>query len=238
MFRHSFFWIPALALAIGACSESTEEEPGTGGFGGGNVGGTAGASTGGGGGGAQGGNAGSASGGSAGTATGGAAGGAGFASCGLTENTGSPIVVNEISSQGSDWVELLNTGSAAIDITDMMLADVDSATGCPKLDEALTFPSGASIQAGEHLLIVAGQPGAPNMLQTSCLGGPPTCYHVPFGLSGSNGDQVFLLSATSVEAYGAIPANAAASGESWCRIPDGSGAFQNCASPTPGSANQ
>jgi hypothetical protein len=247
-------WFLALAigtLGLGACSES-KDSSGSGGSGGSSAaGGSSGASGGSAGSGATGGSSGSGgsagtggggaggssgASGSAGSSTGGAGGAGGFAACGLSENASSTLVVNEISSQGQDWIELVNTGSAPVDIGGVVVADFDPATGCPKTTEALTFPAGASITAGEHLLIVADQPGAPNTPQTSCLGGPPSCYHVGFGISGGSGDQIFFLSGTSIEAHGEIPANAVVDGETWCRIPDATGSFVKC-QPTPGATN-
>lgn len=231
-----------VALSLVACSESKDgSSPGTGGSaaGGSSSGGTGGSATGGGGGSsgsAAGGAPSGGAGGSSGAGSGGAAGG-GFEQCGLTVSSSSPIVVNEISASGDDWIELVNTDTAPYTIENMVLADLDSNTGCPKTTEAITFPAGASIAAGEHLLIVADQPGAPNTLQTSCLGGPPSCYHVGFGISGSAGDGIFLLEGTTLIAYAAIPANGAAAGESWCRSPDVTGELGNCTTPTPGAAN-
>jgi hypothetical protein len=156
--------------------------------------------------------------------------------CGLTDGTAtSHITINEISASGDDYVELVNTGSAAIDLANLVLADRDD-TGCPKTNEALTFPSGASLQPGDHLLIVADQTGATNQVQTSCLNGPASCYHVGFGISASKGDGIFVLKDTTVLATAEVPAGAVTSGESWCLLPDPSGAFAKCKQ-TPGSAN-
>lgn len=235
-----------MVLSLVACSESNGGgSGGTGGggaLGGASSGGSGGSTTGGGGG--SGGSSGSATGGapsggaggSSGAGTGGAAGG-GFEQCGLTVSSSSPIVVNEISASGDDWIELVNTDTAPYKIDGMVLADRDPGTGCPKTTEAITFPADAEIAAGEHLLIVADQAGAPNTLQTSCLGGPASCYHVGFGISGSEGDGIFLLDGTTLIAHGEIPASGAADGESWCRSPDVLGAFGKCTTPTPGAAN-
>jgi hypothetical protein len=241
MTRSSFALMFTLALV--GCSESKESGGGgsggngQGGTGGSTTGGTGGSTTGGSGGQAGGATGGAPSGGAAGASTGGASGGGGFEACGLSVSTSSPIVVNEISASGDDWIELVNTDSAPFQLENMVLADLDPGTGCPKTTEALTFPAGASIAAGEHLLIVADQAGAPNTPQTSCLGGPASCYHVGFGISGSAGDGIFLLDGTTVQAFGDIPANGAADGESWCRTPDVAGAFGKCTTPTPGAAN-
>lgn len=233
----SLLKVALCALVLAGCSESSEDSPGGGGAssggGGTSASGGGGPSTGGAGsGGTSAGGGGSAGAGGA----AGAAGAGGANACGLTQATGSTLVVNEISSVGDDWVELFNTGGAAVDIGGMVLADFDSGTGCPKTTEALTFPAGTSVAAGAHLLIVADKVGAPSTPQTDCLGAT-TCFHVGFGISGSAGDQVFLLKGTEIQAHGEIPAGAHAKDESWCRDPDGSGAFVKCKA-TPGAKNQ
>lgn len=241
MTRSSFALMFTLALV--GCSESKGSGAGGSGGngqGGSTTGGTGGSATGGSGGGQAGSATGGApsGGGTAGGSTGGASGaGGGFEACGLSVSASSPIVVNEISASGDDWIELVNTDSAPFQLENMVVADLDTGTGCPKTTEALTFPAGASIAAGEHLLIVADQAGAPNTPQTSCLGGPPSCWYAGFGISGSAGDSIFLLDGTTLQAHGDIPANGAADGESWCRSPDIAGAFGKCTTPTPGAAN-
>lgn len=212
-------WITTLLLAaLGAgCSESNDSAPGGGGS----------AATGGGGSAATGGGAGS--GGSGGSSP------DGGEACGLTQPASAPLVINEISSTGDDWVEIFNTGGVEANLGGMVLADYDSGTGCPKTTEALTFPAGTKIGAGMHLLVIADKAGAPNTPQTDCLGAG-TCFHVGFGISGSSGDQVFLLKGSEIQAQGEIPATAHGKGESWCRAPDGTGAFVKC-SATPGAKN-
>ncbi|MCK6531350.1 MAG: lamin tail domain-containing protein [Polyangiaceae bacterium] len=227
--------IAALLLAAGGvgCSESNDSSPGGGGS----------AATGGGGSAATGGGGSAATGGGGSAATGGGAGSGGSAgvgpdggdACGLTQPANAPLAINEISSTGDDWVELFNTGSAEADLGGMVLADYDSGTGCPKTTEALTFPAGTKLGAGMHLLVIADKPGAPNTPQTDCLGAA-TCFHVGFGISGSSGDQVFLLKGSEIRAQGEIPATAHGKGESWCRTPDGTGAFVKCTA-TPGAKN-
>ncbi|MCA9600059.1 MAG: lamin tail domain-containing protein [Myxococcales bacterium] len=223
-------------IAACACSESNSASPNSGGSSG--SGATGGGATGGAGGsgntggsGATGGSAGSNTGGSAGQTSDGGAGACGYADGTATSN----LAINEISAKGDDFVEIVNLGSVSADLSGMVLADQDD-TGCPKLTEALTFPSGTSLAAGERLLIVAGQTGASNDPQTDCLNGPASCFHVGFGISASNGDGVFLISTTTIVASAALPIDAVTDGQTWCRLPDGTGDFAVCA-PTPGAAN-
>lgn len=220
-------WIATLLLAaVGAgCSESSDSSPGGGGS----------AATGGGGSAATGGGGSAATGGGAGSGGSAGIGPDGGDACGLTQPASAPLAINEISSTGDDWVELFNTGSVDADLGGMVLADYDSGTGCPKTTEALTFPAGTKLGAGMHLLVIADKAGAPNTPQTDCLGAA-TCFHVGFGISGSSGDQVFLLKGSEIQAQGEIPATAHGKGESWCRAPDGTGAFVKCTA-TPGTNN-
>lgn len=149
------------------------------------------------------------------------------------------VVINEIDAN-ADWVELYNKGGAAFDLGGMTLADSDGAGG-PKLDEAIVFPSGTTIAAGASLFILGKQdavvsPGEQEP-QTECAPGTSPCFYAPWGLSDGDGDEVFLLDADRLVSSSAYPAAAAADGETWCRVPDGTGELQVCA-PTPGAANE
>ncbi len=150
----------------------------------------------------------------------------------------SNVVINEIQGKGSDWVELRNNGSKATDLSGMIVADRDDA-GCARLAEALTFPSGTSLAAGEHLLIVGGKKTPAVGLQAKCLTtGPATCFQAAFKVSAGAGDTIFLLSGKTILDSAPLPAGVlTADTQSWARVPNGSGPFQ-LASPTPGAANQ
>ncbi|MCC6899421.1 MAG: lamin tail domain-containing protein [Polyangiaceae bacterium] len=222
--------VALLGALVAGCSESNDASPGGGGSGatGGSGGGSG--ATGGSGGGSAG------SGGAAGSGGSGAGGTGGADACGLTQPASAALAINEISSTGDDWVEVFNSGSAEVDLGGTVLADLDSGTGCPKTTEALTFPAGTKLGPGAYLLVVADKPGAPPTPQSDCLGAS-TCFHVGFGISGSKGDKVFLLNGATLQAQAEIPADAHGAGETWCRDPDGSGAFAKCAA-TPGAKNQ
>lgn len=149
------------------------------------------------------------------------------------------VVINEISAT-EDFIELFNTGAAAFDLGGKTLADLDDTTMGPKLDEAISFPAGTSIAPGGYLFILAKQdavvmPGE-QMPQTECAPGVAPCFYAPFGLSDGDGDAIFLLDGMTTIARGDYPAAAAPEGQTWCRLPDGTGAFSVCAS-TPGAAN-
>ena len=154
-----------------------------------------------------------------------------------TAPTDSDVVINEISASGDDWVELVNRGDAPFDLGDHALADTDM--GAPKLSEAVRFPAGTTLAPGEFLLVLADQMTAPAGPQTMCLpGGPDTCFHALWAISAKDGERVHLVSPEDeVLADADYPPNAVPLGQTWGRLPDGTGAFAANA-PTPGAANQ
>jgi hypothetical protein len=219
------FFVSGLALFLFACSES--KSSGGGGEGGSTDGGGAAGATG----------AGNEGGAGAGNETGGMGSGAGNTG-GAGAGPSGAVVVNEIDANG-DWIELFNTSGEAFDLSGLLLADYDDVAMGPKLDEAIEFPAGTSIDGGAHLFILAKidtvMPGVA-MEQTMCAPGTSPCFFAPFGLSDGDGDTVYLLDGETVLASGEYPPAAALEGESWCRFPDGSGAFAVCTG-TPGTTN-
>lgn len=171
-------------------------------------------------------------------ATGGAQnGGAGSGAGGGSEGA---VVLNEVSPKGDDWVELYNPTSAPIDLSGWGLADLDPVSMGPKTAESVVFPAGTSLSPGAYLLVVANLANATPGPQTDCLpsGGPDTCYQAAWGIGGAEGDTIFLLAPDgAVSAEVTLAPDVTASGESYCRFPNGSGDFQVCATPTPGEAN-
>lgn len=144
------------------------------------------------------------------------------------------LTVNEISAQGDDYIELFNTGSDAVDLSNLRVADEDS-PGVPKLTEAVTLPEGTSIAPGAYLFVLAGVSNPGTGPQTECAPGPSPCFQAGFGLS-KDGDGVYVLAEddsiiVSAEYPGALP-----DGATWSRLPNGSGDFGN-GTPTPGAEN-
>jgi len=224
--RSLSMFVPSLALALIACSEAQTED-GSGGAGGDASGGASSAET-------------SASSTSASATTGSNTSSTTTGS--TTSNTTSgggigSVVINEIDPD-LDWVELHNTGDAAFDLSGLTLAD-EEMPGTPKLAEAIAFPAGTSLAAGAYLFVLAKQdavvmPGeqAP---QTMCDPGPSPCFYAPFGLSGSNGDGLYVLDGDTVVTSASFGAAAVPAGSTWCR--DDAGNYATCATPTPGAAN-
>ncbi|WP_211255137.1 lamin tail domain-containing protein [Microbacterium ginsengisoli] len=120
------------------------------------------------------------------------------------------IRINEVESNGGtpgDWVELYNTGSAAVDLTGWIFRDNDDS----------------------HTLLVPAQtlqPGAYTWFQTDVANG--------FGLGSADSARLFLPDgATVIDSY-TWSAHAATT---YGRCPDGTGAFVTTLSSTQGSAN-
>ncbi len=207
----------------------------TGGSGGSATGGSGGSATGGSGGSATGGSGGSATGGSGGSATGGS-GGSATGGSGGADAGGPLVVINEVRGQGgTDYVELKSVGSSAFDLSGWGVTDAQSINGAPNYSTGVYFPSGTMLAPGEYLLVLAQQNkiGGP---ETSCLGYTSSCYYAKFGIS-SSGERVYLLdSHSSYAAYVDYP-NTLVDGQTWGRIPDGTGSFA-ANLPTPAATNQ
>jgi hypothetical protein len=138
------------------------------------------------------------------------------------------LAVNEIH-PADEWVELVNTGSAPIQLDGLRLADDDA--GAPKEAEAVTFPPGTLVPPGGYVLV-----GGKDTCPADTNGAP--CFPAAFGISGANGDVVYLLAeAGTVLLSQGYPAGAVVDPLlSYGRLPSGTGSFTVTA-PTPGAAN-
>jgi hypothetical protein len=148
------------------------------------------------------------------------------------------VVINEIQAEGDDWVEIINTGAAAVNLEGFGVTDADD-TGAPRIDRAVRFPVGVELGADELFVIVADQPAVSTALETDCLmGAVDECLFADWGISTGDGDTIFILDVeNNVVAKTKFPPNAATGGNSWARVPDGVGAFQSAAA-TPGAPNE
>lgn len=148
------------------------------------------------------------------------------------------LVVNEIEATGTEFVELLNTGSTPVDLSALRFTDDD--TGMPNAAHATMLPAGVVLHTGDRFVIVTNVTGAAaglSMGAACMLTGVDRCMQVTFGLSNTNGDGAYVLASDdSIVASALYPAMGAATGESYCRLPDGSGAFTHC-TPSPAAAN-
>jgi len=173
------------------------------------------------------------------TGGGGTTGSTGGTGTGGSGGAATPLVINEISATGEEFVEIVNPTSDAISLADYALADTDPVTSAPKTADAARFPQGTMIAAGEHLVVLCGQAAADGVgpHATCGTGGPASCFYATWNVSAKNGEKVYLLSpADEILAEAPYPQNAAAVGNSWGRFPDATGAFTETV-PTPGKAN-
>ena len=157
------------------------------------------------------------------------------------------MVINEVTT-ADDFVELLNTGDAPVDLTGYVLIDLDSSTGTHKpADDAssLVFGTGTVLQPGAYLTVRADADASSNEL-TPCFvddpEGPGTCPSAGFGLSKDKPEGVFLLAPDGTTVVDRVDLNVdpilpLAATESRCRVPNGTGDFGVCTTRTPGRAN-
>jgi hypothetical protein len=147
------------------------------------------------------------------------------------------LVINEIRASGDEWVEFYNAGTSPVDLSNVQVADTDGDGGA-RVPLAIRFPAGTMIAPGQYVLVVSGFSDAGVGPQTACFdGGPSTCFHAAWSLSASRGETVWVLSATGqVMLRELYPMNAAPTGQSWGRLPNGTGSF-GVNRPTPGAAN-
>lgn len=156
-------------------------------------------------------------------------------------DTGTPsggLVVNEIEATGTEFIELLNTGSAPADLSALRITDDDG--GMPSAAHAAMLPAGVVLHTGDRFVIVTHVTSPPSGLQTgsACtITGVDRCMLVTFGLSNGSGDAAYVLASDdSIVAQASYPAMGAPDGSSYCRLPDGTGELQTC-TPTPAATN-
>jgi len=144
------------------------------------------------------------------------------------------LVINEIDS-GDEWTELYNGSSNPIDLGGYKITDRDD-MGMPRPDRAFAFPDGFTLAPGEYILAIEGDPPEVGVISTTCAVGT-RCLHTDWGISGGDGETIFILDASdAVVLQQELPAAATADGNTWCRIPNATGDFAEC-TPTPEAAN-
>jgi hypothetical protein len=179
-----------------------------------------------------------------GSGAGGSGSGAGTGSGGDPSTTSSgtggesgQLVINEISADGDDWIELFNAGVGPVDLSGMKVCDQEE-PGVPKLEDAIIIPDDTVLEPGAYLFILADQDTPAEGFTDVCDPGPAPCLQAGFGLSQGDGDEVFVLDFEDVlvtsEPY---PADAAVEPTTWGRLPNGTGDFTVTAA-TPGAENE
>ncbi|MDB4938447.1 MAG: hypothetical protein JWP87_5419 [Labilithrix sp.] len=157
------------------------------------------------------------------------------------------IVVNEVAAVGaSEWIEIGNRGGAVIDVGGYSIAGSDKKTNAPKRSQAMKFPEGTKMAAGDHIVILTSKKGAlvgPHPKAECLPDGPETCFFATFGVSATAGEAIHLLAPDgSIVSSTSVPKSAGADAggsttESKCRLPDFTGELTSCAL-TPGQPNR
>ncbi len=126
------------------------------------------------------------------------------------------VVLNEVNCEGTDWVELVNTGPAAADVSEWLVTDdpLDST----RADHRWRFPAGTSIPAGGDVVVEKGDAG------------------FPFGIS-CGGDTIRIADAADAPVDAIEVPSQAASANTWGRYPNGTGPWMQT-TPTKGEPNQ
>ena len=127
------------------------------------------------------------------------------------------LVINEVAAKGDplDWFELHNTLSDPIALFGMVVAD-----DLTDASKRVAFPDGTIIGPGEYLQFETDSDGWPG-----------------FALGSEEELGIWLADGTIVAMVGWVEGDSG-EGQSYARIPDGSGEFQTVGNPTPGAANQ
>lgn len=127
----------------------------------------------------------------------------------------STLVLNELVAQasegGADWIEIYNSGPAAVSLDGYLLEDSDPAN-------RVVLPAGLSVPSRGYLVLTQD-------------------VEFDFGLGRT--DALFLMAPdeTPVDSTSWMEPSADA-GLSWGRLPNGTGAFMSLRSPTPGEMNR
>ena len=135
----------------------------------------------------------------------------------MATNRGNPgLVINEVAAKGDplDWFELYNASDSPIALVNFVVAD--------DLDDAgkrVAFPSELLVAPGEYLQLEVDKDGWPG-----------------FGLGGDEELGVWTSGGALVDSVDWDDGDSG-EGESFARVPDGSGEFQTVGGPTPGAAN-
>lgn len=129
------------------------------------------------------------------------------------------VALNEVTSKGAetgpyagkgDAIELYNAGGEPADLSGWRLSD-DPAFPA---DKTYVFPSGTTLAPGERLVLV----------ELDLMTGDG---ELPFGISSSNTETLTLVDAGDA-VQDAVTFDGAKAIVSWCRVPEGTGAWQHC----------
>ena len=141
------------------------------------------------------------------------------------------LVLNEINSSPDDWVELMNTGTEALDISGFELRDNSD-------DHRWRFPEGSMIAAGALLVVDAKSSGLLYDDQTKIF--EEGTFEAAIGIGSGDSIRLYdkdgnLLDEYSWTEHASYDGDAAKA--SYGRYPDGTGAFR-LTKETKGTANE
>ncbi len=161
--------------------------------------------------------------------------------------TGPAIVINELQGIGSyDWIELYNPGTDSFVLDGYGVTQAQGSVGAPDLPSLLVFPQNTTVTPGGFVFILCKQlsQGGP---VTGCATLATSCFTVTWGISSSEGEIVYLLGRDLGQGrpildqvYYPDPAfdgGAPVAGQSYGRIPNGTGDFR-ITKPTPNLPNE
>ena len=134
--------------------------------------------------------------------------------------------LSEVDSQPADWVELVNTGTAPVDLAGVELRDNSD-------DHSWGFPAGAAIEAGAYLVVDEHAEGV--------IGAGTGRFGEAIGIGSADRIRLFDPAGALLDDTGAWSAHAAIGGDAalatLARCEPGIGDFV-LAHPTPGAANE
>ena len=157
---------------------------------------------------------------------------------GMMGTANGAIVINEISGKGDEWIEIVNAGTSAVDLSGYSVTDGDKEGGAPKMSDSVVFPAGTVLSPNAYVIV--GTPSADaGPSASACPAGPESyCVKSSFGISNKDGDNVFVLDKSqAILVHESYPANVVTTGQTWGRLPNATGAFQ-VTQPTPGATNE
>ncbi len=153
------------------------------------------------------------------------------ASCANDDPVAAQLPFNEVGATGSDFVELYNTSGAPLAVAGYAVTD-SRTDGFPRISSAIRIPAGTTVPANGYLVV---------LFEGECptAGAGFVCVRgTAGGVSQTRGDTVHLLDPENqVVASVTVPPEAAPSGWTWGRFPNGTGAFK-ATRRTPGAINR
>lgn len=145
--------------------------------------------------------------------------------------TEAQLILNEIDSSPSDWLEFTNPGDVALDISGFEIRDNSD-------DHRWRFPAGTSIAPGEYLIVDAQSAGEYFDDATDTY--VPGTFEAAIGIGSGDSIRVYDAAGTLIQNY-SWTAHPAIDGDetaaTWSRYPDATGNF-TLSYATPGASNE